>query len=82
MSKLYYLNTNSLLELFLEWKSSPVMAEDISWMAKLKKNHSKLTTLEKILIQSKKRISQIKFDEMLARKYRKNVSALVKRKMT
>jgi hypothetical protein len=58
------------------------MAEDISWMAKLKKNPkpTKVSAyMETIVIQSRNRIPQRQVDEALSNKYRK--PHLFKRKM-
>ena len=64
----------------LSRRGSNVISEDMSWMAKLKKNakSSKVTGfMEKVVVQSKNRIPQRQVDEMLANKYRKQ--DLVKR---
>jgi len=38
--------------------------------------------MDKIVIQSKNRINQKMIDEMIARKYRKPINDIIKRKMT
>lgn len=51
-----------------------MISEDMSWMAKLKKNPKSskvMGFMEKVVVQAKNRIPQRQVDEMLANKYRK-----------
>ena len=56
-----------------------VNGQDISWLAKLKKNPDKPNTMENIVVQSKYRLPQHNVDVMLAQKYRKPVKSFIKR---
>ena len=58
-----------------------MVSEDINWLAKLKKNPSKVHSLNKVVIQSKNRINQRGVDEMLCLKFRQDIKKFLKRKM-
>jgi hypothetical protein len=74
-------NMVSIKNLYLEWKNSPVIGNDLSWILKLKKIE-KLKGLETIAIQSKYRVEQRRIVEMLGKKYRVPPPALVKLRLT
>jgi hypothetical protein len=59
--------------------STHVNGQDISWLAKLKKNPDKTNTMENIVVQSKYRLPQQKVDAMIAHKYRKPYKSFIKR---